>query len=277
MNRKELDPEASPAARFGAEIREAREGRGWTQEHLAALTGYSAVHVSAVETGRKPPTQRFARRLDVAFETPGRFEREWRRSGQRTLFEGFGEYLRSEADAVAIRLFEINVVPSLFQTPAYARAYQEARVRRGRATQQQAEDRLSLLSRRQERLGQHPAPRVHAVIDEGCLRRAIGGRDVMVEQLIRLEELAVEPQVIVQISPFSLGEDRPFGHPITLLTLPNRTIVGYGETQRRGFLERESDTLAEWAGEYDQLQVEALSRAASRDFIRHVRRGFEDG
>ncbi|MFG2846635.1 helix-turn-helix domain-containing protein [Kitasatospora sp. NPDC048296] len=277
MNRKELDPDASPAAKFGAELRALREARGWTQERLAELTGYSAVHVSAVETGRKPPTHPFSRRLDIAFETPERFEREWRKSGQRFLFEGFAEYLRSEADAVALRLFEINVIPSLFQTPAYARTYQEARVRRGWATQHQAEERLSLLLHRQQRLDQHPAPRVHAVIDEGCLRRAVGGRDVMVEQLLHLEELSAQPQMVVQISPFSLGEDRPLAHPITLLTMPNRTIVGYGETQRRGFLERELDVLAEWAGEYDQLQVEALSRAASREFIRQVRRGFEHG
>ncbi|WP_420897009.1 Scr1 family TA system antitoxin-like transcriptional regulator [Kitasatospora aureofaciens] len=83
--------------------------------------------------------------------------------------------------------------------------------------------------------------------------------------------------MVVQVSPFSLGEDRPLAHPITLLSMPNRTIVGYGETQRRGFLERDVDILAEWAGEYDQLQVEALSRAASREFIRQVRRGFENG
>ncbi|WP_327677160.1 helix-turn-helix domain-containing protein [Kitasatospora sp. NBC_00458] len=277
MNRKELDPNSSPAAKFGAHVRELREARNWTQQHLAALTGYSAVHVSAVETGRKPPTERFARRLDTTFETPERFEREWRNGGRRVLFEGFGDYLRSEADAVALRLFEINIVPSLLQTPDYARAYQEARVRRGRATQQQAEERLTMLLHRQHRLHRHPAPRVHAVIDEGCLRRPIGGHEIMTAQLLHLEELAEQPQFIIQVSPFSLGEDRPFAHPITLLTMPNRVSVGYGEIQGRGFLQRDSDPLAEWAGEYDQLQVEALSRAASREFIRRVRRGFEHG
>ncbi|MCX4685651.1 helix-turn-helix domain-containing protein [Kitasatospora purpeofusca] len=277
MNRKELDPESSPAAKFGAQVRELREARGWTQDQLATLTGYSAVHVSAVETGRKPPTERFARRLDSAFETPERFEREWRTAGRRVLFEGFGDYLRSEADAVALRLFEINIVPSLLQTPAYARAYQEARVRRGRATQQQAEERLTILLHRQHRLQRHPAPRVHAVIDEGCLHRTIGGRDVLAKQLLHLEELTHEPQFVIQVSPFSLGEDRPFAHPITLLTMPNRTHVGYGEIQGRGFLQRDLEPLSEWAGEYDQLQVEALSRTASREFIRRVRRSFEHG
>ncbi|MFD8701845.1 Scr1 family TA system antitoxin-like transcriptional regulator [Kitasatospora sp. NPDC059648] len=85
-------------------------------------------------------------------------------------------------------------------------------------TQQQADDRLSLLLHRQQRLGEHPAPRIHAVIDEGCLRRAVGGRDVMVEQLQHLEELAARPQMVVQVSPFSLGEDRPLAHPTTLLS-----------------------------------------------------------
>ncbi|MFE6055484.1 Scr1 family TA system antitoxin-like transcriptional regulator [Kitasatospora sp. NPDC056446] len=277
MNRKELDPDSSPAAKFGAQVRELREARGWTQEHLASLTGYSAVHVSAIETGRKPPTERFARRVDVAFETPEQFEREWRDAGRRVLFEGFTDYLRSEADAVALRLFEINIIPSLFQTPAYARAYQEARVRRGRATQQQAEERLALLLHRQQRLDRQPPPRVHAVIDEGCLHRTIGGPDVMVEQLLHLEELTEHPQFVIQVSPFSLGEDRPFAHPITLLTMPNRASIGYGEIQGRGFLQRDPNPLSEWAGEYDQLQVEALSRAASREFIRRVRRGFENG
>ncbi|MFE4518073.1 Scr1 family TA system antitoxin-like transcriptional regulator [Kitasatospora sp. NPDC056783] len=277
VNRKELDPDSSPSAKFGALVRELREARGWTQDHLAKLTGYSSVHVSAIETGRKPPTQRFARRLDEAFETPEKFEREWRNAGRRILFEGFGEYLRSEATATAVRLFEINIIPSLFRTPDYARAYQEGRVRRGRTTQQQAEERLTMLLHRQQRLQQHPAPRVHAVIDEGCLHRAIGGRDVMAEQLRHLEELAAQPQFVIQVSPFSLGEDRPFSHPITLLTMPNRASVGYGEIQGKGFLQRDPDTLAEWDGEFDQLQVEALSRAASRDFVRRIRRSFEHG
>ncbi|MEE1822635.1 helix-turn-helix transcriptional regulator [Streptomyces sp. BE20] len=276
MNRKELDPTQSPAAAFGAELRRRREERGLTQQHVAHLTGYSAVHVSAVETGRKPSTEAFARRLDQAFGTRGHFEREWRKAGRSVLLEGFTEFLRSEADSVALRLFEINVVPSLFQTPTYAEAYQNARVRRGRATQQQAEDRIELLLQRQKRITE-TGPRVHAVIDEGCLHRVVGGPTVMAEQLRHLETLAAHPQIIVQVSPFTLGEDRPFAHPITLLTMPNGSVLGYGETQRRGYLERDAAALAVWAGEYDELQVEALSRASSIEFIRRVRRGFENG
>ncbi|MQS16756.1 helix-turn-helix transcriptional regulator [Streptomyces kaniharaensis] len=278
MNRKELDPDASRTAEFGVCLRAARMDHGWTQEGLAERIGYSGVHVSAVETDRKPPTLLLARRIDLAFGTPGRFERMWRRSRRGVLFEGFEEYLRSEAEAVALRLFEINIIPGLLQIPAYVCAYQGALVRRGASTRQQADERTAVLLRRQKCLAEKdPAPLLHAVMDEGCLRRSIGDREVMIEQLLHLEALAAQPRVILQVSPFSLGENRPFAHPMTLLTMPNRAMVGYSETQKRGFLEREPDTLAEWANEYDQLQVEALPRAASVEFIRDVRRGIEHG
>lgn len=215
--------------------------------------------------------------LDRAFGSGEQFLREWSASGQRVLFEGFVEYLRNEVKAVALRLFEINIIPSLLQTPEYSRAFQEAPVLRGIATQQQADERTEKVLLRQQALARDPAPHVQAVIDEGALRRPIGGRDVMVTQLRHLEALASRPRFLVQVCPISAGENRPFGHPITLLTMPNRVIVGYGETQRRGYLERDPETLAEWATEYDHLQAEALPRAASIELIRDVRKGFEHG
>ncbi|MER6360111.1 helix-turn-helix transcriptional regulator [Kitasatospora sp. NPDC001527] len=277
LSKHEPTPRGDQDAEFGVLLRMSREARGWTQEHLAELVGCTSSYISALENGRKKPSQRFVTKLDRAFGSGEQFLREWSTSGGRVLFEGFAEYLRHESKAVAMQLFEINIVPSLLQTPEYSRAFQEAPVRRGTATQQQADERIEKVLLRQQTLLRDPAPLVHAVIDEGALRRPIGGRYVMVEQLRHLEELASRPRYVVQVCPTSAGENRPFGHPITLLTMAGRVIVGYGETQRRGYLERDPDTLAEWVTEYDHLQVEALSRAASIEFIRDVRRGFEHG
>ncbi|MFJ2810305.1 Scr1 family TA system antitoxin-like transcriptional regulator [Kitasatospora sp. NPDC087271] len=277
MNKRELDPPTSPAAEFGVLLRTSREQRGWTQEHLAELIGCTSSYISALEHGRRKPSQQISTALDRVFGSGERFLREWSTSGRRVLFEGFDEYLRNEAKAIALRLFEINLVPSLLQTPEYSRVFQEAPVLRGIATQQQADERTEKVLLRQQSLARDPAPHVQVVIDEGALRRPIGGRDVMVAQLRHLEALAARPRFLVQVCPTAAGENRPFGHPITLLTMPNRSIVGYGETQRRGYLERDPETLAEWASEYDHLQAEALSRAASIEFIRNVRKGFEHG
>ncbi|MEU7096044.1 helix-turn-helix domain-containing protein [Kitasatospora aureofaciens] len=275
MNKRELDPQTSPAAEFGAHLRTLREQRGWTQEELAERAGCTSSHISALENGRRQLTPRISTQLDRAFGTGDQLLREWGSVGHRSLFEGFDEYLRHEAKAVALRLFEINIIPSLLQTPEYSRAFQGAPVRRGIATQQQADERTEKVLLRQQALARDPAPHLHAVIDEGALRRPIGGRDVIVSQLRHLEALASHPRVLVQVCPIEAGENRPFGFPITLLTMPNRVIVGYSETQRRGYLERDPETLAEWGSEYDHLQAEALSRAASHQFIRGVRKGFE--
>ncbi|WP_406097280.1 Scr1 family TA system antitoxin-like transcriptional regulator [Kitasatospora purpeofusca] len=275
MNKRELDPQASPAAEFGVLLRTSREQQGWTQDELATMIGCTSSYISAIENGRRKLTQRIATALDRVFGSGEQFVREWGTSGHRALFEGFDEYLREESKAATLRLFEINIVPSLLQIAAYVRAYQGAPVLRGIATQEQADERTELLFRRQQALTQDPVPLVQAVIDEGALRRPIGGREVMVAQLQHLETLAAHPRFLVQVSPFSAGESRPFAHPITLLTMANRSIVGYGETERRGFLERDPKTLAEWTSEYDHLQAEALPRAASREFIRDVRKDFE--
>lgn len=39
--------------KFGQNVREARQARGWTQEDLAAASGLAVVQISRVERGRR--------------------------------------------------------------------------------------------------------------------------------------------------------------------------------------------------------------------------------
>ncbi|WP_033220832.1 helix-turn-helix domain-containing protein [Kitasatospora phosalacinea] len=277
MNKKELDPEASPSDGIGALLRTSREQREWTQEHLASLVGCTSSYISAVEHGRRKPSQRVATALDWAFGSGEQFLKGRTTTGQQALFEGFPELVRNESKATTIRVYEVSVIPSLLRTHDYERAYQAGPVLRGIATQEQADERSEALFRRQRDLDRTPAPFYQAVIDEGALRRPVGGRDVMAAQLLHLEAMASRPRFRIQVAPFSAPEARSFTLPVVLLTMPNRSVIGYSETQRRGYLERDLETLEEWISEYDYLQGEALSRAASIEFIREVRRGFEHG
>lgn len=47
VNRRELDPERSPSAAFGALLRRLRDEVGWTQEQLGGRVGCSGAHISA--------------------------------------------------------------------------------------------------------------------------------------------------------------------------------------------------------------------------------------
>ncbi|MFI6729649.1 helix-turn-helix transcriptional regulator [Streptomyces sp. R-74717] len=276
MNRKELDPESSPEAAFGARIRSLREARGWKQEALAAHMGYSGTHISAVETGRKMPTLRFSRSADHIFgtgDTADTFERQWRELRHGSLLEGFPQYVGHEGRAVEIRLYEIGIIPGLLQTPEYARVLADSAVRRGAIAPEQAAERVSFLAERQAALVRARPPMMLVVMDESCIHRRIGGDEVMGAQLDRLAEFAELPNTVLQIAPYDIGERRPFNLPMNLLTLSDMSVIAYAESQMRGHLERDTASVLPLLTAYHQLQAEALSQAASVAMINEARKG----
>ncbi|MFJ9950017.1 helix-turn-helix transcriptional regulator [Kitasatospora sp. NPDC091207] len=268
-----IDATSSPAVRFGWELHRSRRARGWSQVGLSKRMGYSNTLVSYIERAKRPPTRKFAVKADEVFETGGAFYELWRRYSRASLLEGFPEFADAEAKCRRLRTLELAVIPGLFQVPAYARALAQAAANRGAISQSEAAERVDFLVFRQQRvLGQQSPPLIHAVMDESCLLRPVGGRDVMCGQLDHLEALAARPNVTIQVAPFSLGENLPFTMPVVLLDLPDHSVVGYAESQARGYLERTRATVTGWEREYDQLVVEALPKAASLALIRKARK-----
>ncbi|MFD4629285.1 helix-turn-helix transcriptional regulator [Streptomyces sp. NPDC058284] len=273
MNRKELDASASPVAAFGERLRRLRDERGWTQDELGARMGFSGTHISAVETGRRSPTPRFSASADKAFGTGDRFERQGRAVRDTALLEGFPEYIGYERHAAEIRLYEVGVIPGLLQTPDYAETLATSAVKRGAITDDQAHERVSLIAERQDALTRTPPPLILVVLDESCLRRPIGDSATMAAQLAGLVEFAELPHTVLQVAPFAMGARRPFDLPITVLTLPDRSLMSYAESAQRGHLERESTFVLPTLTAYHQLQAEALSQAASVAMIEQLRKG----
>ncbi|MFF3626417.1 helix-turn-helix domain-containing protein [Streptomyces sp. NPDC002164] len=276
VNRNELNPEASPEAAFGARLRKSREERGWKQDDLGARIGYSGRHVSGVENGRKPPTRKFSIGLDVAFGLEGTadtFERAWREIRHGVLPQGFPEYVGLEGRAAEIKLFESGVIPGPLQTRAYAQALADSAVARGVITREQADERVSFLVERQAALVRPLPPLVVAVLDESCIRRPVGGPAVMDAQLQHLIEFAAQPNTMLQLAPFSLGEQRPFTRLVNLLTLQDRSVVSYVESQTQGHLDRELPSVLPLVRDYHHLQAVSLSQTASVDVIHQLRKG----
>lgn len=257
-------------------MRSSRERRGWTQDELADRMEYSSTHISAVETGRKSPTRRFSRSLDSAFELDGTtesFERAWGEIRHGSLLEGFPEFVGYEARAAEIRLYEVGVMPGLLQTPEYATALVASEVKRGAITDDQARERTALIAERQAALIRRTPPLVFVVLDESCIRRPIGGPDVMDGQLARLVEFAALPNTVLQVATFAMGDRRPFNLPITVLTLADRSLMSYAESAHRGHLERDNKFVLPLLGAYHQLQAEAPSQSMSVTMISQIRKG----
>ncbi|GAA2982493.1 helix-turn-helix transcriptional regulator [Kitasatospora sp. NPDC057738] len=275
VNIKEIDPSSSPWAPFGIQLRNSRKAKGLKQHQLARKCGVSASYVSFVELAHRPPSEKFATKADEVLETGGTLMLMWWQHKHTALVPGFPEYANHENGAEQIRMFEINIVPGLLQTRNYAAAFEAGKVRQGTATPEEAEERVAFRLTRQQCLDRTPAPLLHAVMDESCLRRTVGGRGVMIEQLLHLEQLAELPNMVLQVAPFTLGENQPFLRMVHLLTMPGRKLLGYSENEQRGYLDREVETVASLAKSYDRLAVEALNRSDSLAMIRSARRDLE--
>lgn len=164
----------------------------------------------------------------------------WWRSHSGRL-PGWGEsYVDLELSAEFIGDYEVQSIPGLLQTENYA----TAQIRFGSAATEEAVARRAR-SRiaRQEILGRANPPRLQAVIDEGALRRPIGGPDVMRGQLRHLIRMAAHPAVTLQILPFDVGGHAALGGPFIVLRLPGpdpRELVYLEQLSSAAYLDDEA-------------------------------------
>ena len=69
-----------------------------------------------------------------------------------------------------------------------------------------------------------------AIIDEGVLERPIGGKEVMYGQMLRLLELAAQPNVEVQIVPMSTGFYSGLSGGFVIATMDGREYAYVDDT-----------------------------------------------
>ena len=123
------------------------------------------------------------------------------------------KYFRYEASASVIRQVALNVIPGLLQTDAYAQSVFEAR------HFDEATSAKLIASRhaRQEVLAGTGAPESFFIIDEGAMRRLVGGAEVMREQWNHLSEMSRSARVTIQFLPFDSGAHPALAGPFNLL------------------------------------------------------------
>jgi transcriptional regulator with XRE-family HTH domain len=170
-----LDPGSSLLAFFGAELRRRRTAAGLSQDQLGHAITYSAALVGRVEVGERMPSLDLARRCDDVLATGGLFAhlRQSMDSDMHAYPAWFREFVERERDAISIREFNALAIPGLLQTEGYARAL----FRAGRPADSDKEISQHVAARleRQRILDRAKPPILWAVVDEGVLRRPVGG------------------------------------------------------------------------------------------------------
>lgn len=259
---------------LGRELRRLRENAGVTRESAAAELECDLSKISRLETGKLALQAAEIRALlalySVAQDEAERVQRMAREARKRTaqrVPDWARTYVGLEADAVEIKMFEIELVPGLLQTEAYTRAVTRA----ADPTRDPAEVERLVATRkgRQTRLDDDRAPLLWVVVNEAVIRRTVGGAAAMVEQLEWLMEMARRPTVSLQVLPFSSGAHAAMGSSYTILRLedPPEVQVVYLEDLWSADYADKLDRVTAYATTFDRLSSAALDTEATIEFL----------
>ncbi|MFC0506965.1 helix-turn-helix domain-containing protein [Micromonospora costi] len=255
---------------LGAQLRRLRESSGVTREGAGWEIRASESKISRMELGRVGFKERDVADLLTLYGVTDAEEREvlltlardanspgwWHRYGD-VLPSWFQSYLGLEAAAALIRTYEVQFVPGLLQTPAYARAV--VLLGHGAAAPDEIDRRVALRMRRQELLRRADPPQLWAVVDEAALRRPIGGPDVMRDQLTALIEATRSPNIRLQIIPFAAGGHAAAGGAFTILRFGDQDLpdIVYIEQLTSAIYLDKRDDLDHYALAMERLCIEA--------------------
>jgi transcriptional regulator with XRE-family HTH domain len=124
-----------------------------------------------------------------------------------------------EGSAKSISEYEIALVPGLLQTPEYA----DVIVRTWITDPEKRQGVVAARMRRQAIFRSPEPPKLKVILDEAVIRRIIGGRQVMREQLEHIIGRVVDGSCEVRIVPFSAGVHLGLLNGFTILEFEHLT------------------------------------------------------
>ncbi|MFF5264773.1 helix-turn-helix domain-containing protein [Actinomadura viridis] len=220
---------------LGSQLRRLREANGVSRQQAGYVIRASESKISRLELGRVSFKERDVDDLLTLYGVTAKDEREallqlareantpgWWHRYNDVLPGWFQTYVGLEESAALIRTYELQFVPGLLQSEGYARAV--IRLGNAGAAEHEIDQRVELRMQRQERLTGPEAPRLWAVLDEGALRRPIGGPEVMREQFEYLIEMSKLPNVTIQVMPFRFGGHAAEGGAFSILRFPDQDL-----------------------------------------------------
>jgi transcriptional regulator with XRE-family HTH domain len=197
---------------LGTQLRRLRESRGITAQAAARSIRGSESKISRIELGRNA-----IREIDVldllTFYGVGAVEREqlltlaeqanrpgWWHRYNDILPDWFQSYVGMEEAATSIRIYEAQFIPGLLQTPQYTAAVLAfCDIPIGEA------ERHVILRKERQRRFTEGRLRLWAIIEETALRRPIGGKEILRDQLRYLLSLSSRQNLTLQIIPADMG------------------------------------------------------------------------
>ncbi|HEX2810679.1 MAG TPA: helix-turn-helix transcriptional regulator [Kineosporiaceae bacterium] len=267
----------------GAQLRRLREAKGITRDDAGYVIRGSGSKISRLELGKVSFKERDISDLLSHYGVHDGDQREailtlardanapgWWHNYDDVLPQWFETYVGLEEAASMIRTYEVQFIPGLLQTDDYARAVMIAG--RPDLPSDEIEKRVKLRSARQELLTRTPAPRFWAVVDEGALRRPIGGSRVMRAQLEHLLDLRELNNISVQIMPFRFGGHAAEGGAFSILRFPEQELpdVVYVEQLVSALYLDKREQVDRYGQIFDRLTVDSQPPDLSAETLQKI-------
>jgi transcriptional regulator with XRE-family HTH domain len=251
------------AGHFGRELRRTRIARGWSIAEVARRTGINAAHLSRIELGQRPPTEKTAAALDQVFPEKQRWFSNWHGESQSwpeipATFRSWPDY---EDRSAALRVWTPGILDGLVQTADYARALTATEPGIDAATR---DNRVRGRMERQRRCWERrPAVMATLVVDVLSLYRQVGNAEVMTTQLRRLLDIATMPAVTLQVMPAIEHAANNSGFMIA-------DSAAWCEHAAAGYVFTDPETVRRLALRFDRLRGESCRTSESVALIRRL-------
>jgi len=268
----------------GAQMRRLREAADITREDAAYVIRGSGSKISRMELGKVSFKERDIVDLLQHYGVTDEGQREaivalardanapgWWHNYDDILPQWFETYVGLEEAASLIRTYEVQFIPGLLQTEDYARAVTIAG--RPALPAEEVERRVHLRLHRQRILDRLPStPRLWAVVDEGALRRPIGGSRVMRAQLEHLLALRDKRNVTIQIMPFRFGGHAAEGGAFSILRFPEPDLpdIVYVEQLASALYLDKREQVDRYGQIFDRLTVDSQPPDLSSETLQKI-------
>ncbi|MFI5676710.1 helix-turn-helix domain-containing protein [Streptomyces cellulosae] len=263
------DEEAAAVLRtVGRQIKVWRETAGMRQAELGDAIGYGAEMVSSVERGRRIPKPDFLDRSDEVLGAGGKLS-AMKEDVERARYpKKVRDLAKLEDEAVELGAYANHNMHGLLQTPEYARALYVRR--RPSFTEDEIDRHVAARVARQCIFERVPAPLLTFVLEEVTLRRPIGGRMLLRQQLEHLLEISKLRHVEIQVMPTDREDHAGMAGPMRLLKLRDGKTLGHTEGQLYSRVISDPKEVQILEMRYGMIRAQALSPRESSAFIEKV-------
>ncbi|MFE1958886.1 Scr1 family TA system antitoxin-like transcriptional regulator [Streptomyces sp. NPDC059479] len=258
--------------KYGEELRLRRIAAGMTQEMLSEIVVCSPTLISHFEAGRRLPNPDDAKRIDAALGTDGFFFR-WLKDLESRYADFFAAVAELERQATEIRQYGSALIPGLLQTDGYSRAV--FRAFSPNHTADDLDEKVVVRRARAQIFDGPLAPVVWTLLDEACLRRKVGGPQVMAEQLHKIARMAEAGRLRLHVLPFGVGAHALQAGMLYLMDFEDGPPVAYAEGHNVGYLMDDPAMVQMCQMGYNLALSDALPQKESLALIKAIAKEYE--